>query len=171
MPVLWPRNIVPYDERKVKALGSVDRVALYMAAIDAPLDEAALSTSERADAEVLLEAGLLARKGGTLVPTNRHSRDPLYGVPGQLEHKMAKLQYAKHVINSAGDAIAQQGVDAQAGIGVVTLPDTPDALSIATGILAEAEDQLRALAETAEPDHGRKVRVMIFVGSVPMGSS
>lgn len=167
MPVLWPRNIIPYDERKLRALGTVERVALYIATLDGALAEGDLSKEEQAITHDLVAAGLLQRADGVLVPVNRHSRDPETDVAGHLEHKRAKLGFAAAVVADAQRELDDRGPRAHAAIGIVTFPDTLEVVAQANAILAEAEDQLRALAEDAAPDHGKRARVMLFVGSAP----
>lgn len=167
MPGAWPRNIIPYDEPKLRALATVEGVALHLAAIDGAVREADLTPAELALARDIIDAGLLAVEDGYLVPTVRHHRDPDGDIAGRFEHKQAKVAYAEKVIAEAKQELASGGAAAHVAIGIVTFPDTPEAVAEANAIIAEAEDQLRALAETAAPDHGKKVRVMLFVGSIP----
>lgn len=167
MPVLWPRNIIPYDEAKVKALGRVESVALYNEAIDSALVEADLPPAAQAIARELVDAGLLTREKGKLVPIHRHSRDPETHIAASLDHKRAKLGYAEQLLADMRRAIDERGIRAHCALGMVTLPDTPEAIAQANAILAEAEDQLRALAEENPLDGTGTARVVIFVGSAP----
>jgi len=167
MPVLWPRNIIPHDERTLRALGSVESLRFLVAAMDSPIVDALLEGRDRAIADDLVDAGLLAREDGTLVPTTRHRRDPPVDAPGHLDHKRAKVALARGMLDDAGRALDERGPHAHAAFGLVSLPDSPDAIAQANAILAEAEDQLRAIAEDAPPGGGPTARVLIFVGSTP----
>lgn len=162
----WPRNIVPHDERSLRALSSVASYALYEAALDKPLLEADLTKDEEAIVHDLVAAGLLRRAEGRLFPTHRHRRDAAPGIPGRMEHKLAKVGYAQAIVGGTLIGLERRGPDALAAVGVVTLPETPEMVARAVAIMAEAEDQLRALAEEA-PDVKTRFRVVVFAGSTP----
>lgn len=166
MPTSWPRNIVPYTEEKLRALSTVESVALYDAALDRPLVESELTDAQRAIADALLDAGLLKRQGAELVPTNRHRRDPEGDVPGVVEHKLAVNGYMRSILDETDAALTERGHKAQAAAGFIRLPETPENVARAIAIIAEAEDQLRALQEEEkfEPG-GREMRVIVYLGS------
>lgn len=162
----WPRNIVPYDETRLRALSTVESLALYSASLDKPLDESTLTKEHAAIAHELLDAGVLRREGGRLWPTSRHRRDAEADVPGRLEHKRAVVTFTRSILDETRGALERDD-KTLAGLGYVTFPDRPKVLAEAMGILAEAEDQLRALAEETSADPRGEVRVVLFVGSLP----
>lgn len=162
----WPRNIVPYDEEKLLALSSVEHIELCERAKDVPLVAAELSMEERALSEDLVKAGLLRWDGGLLVAVNRHLRDAELDVRGRLEHKQAIVKFSEKILRENERALLAQGPSATAAMGAVTLPERPDVVARAFAILAEAEDQLRALREDAGPTNGAsEFRVLLHVGS------
>lgn len=165
MPPAWPRNIVPYTEEKLRALSTVQSVALYDAALDAPLVEADLAPEKRAIAEALLTAGLLVRRGSELIPTNRHRRDPEGDVPGVVEHKLAIVGYMREIMRETEAALAARGHRAVAASGVVSISERPESIARAIAIMAEAEDQLRALAEEFREEGAPTMRVVVYAGS------
>lgn len=165
MPPAWPRNIVPYTEETLRALSTVESVALYDSALDQPLVEADLAPSTRIIADALLTAGLLARRGGELVPTNRHRRDPEGDVPGVVEHKRAIVGYMRDIMRETEAALVARGHRAVAASGVVTIAERPESVARAVAIMAEAEDQLRALAEEFREEGAPTMRVVVYVGS------
>lgn len=159
----WPRNIVPYDEKKLRALCTPAHVALHEAA---PLHEVDLTPAERVLAQQLLEAGLLRRDGTRYVVTQRHRRDAEQGTGGRLEHKQAVVASARELLDQTGASLDARGADATAAIGIIALPETPDAIARAFGILAEAEDQLRALREEMpRARNAPQFQILLFIGS------
>ena len=166
MSPAWPRNIIPYTEDKLRALSTVASIELYEAALDGPLAESEIGPDQLELADQMVKAGLLRRERGLLVPTHRHRRDPDGDVPGVVEHKRAVVGYAQALLADTLHALDARGHEAIAGLGVVTLPDKPDVVARATTIIAEAEDQLRALAEEHPRHEGdRALRLMVFIGA------
>lgn len=163
VPETWPRNIVPYDDRKLRALSTPGHVALFEAT---PLCEIDLTATQRALADEMVDAGLLRRQGTRYVAIQRHRRDAPPGTPGREAHKRAVLACARDVVEDTGATLDAQGADATCAIGMIPIPDTPEAMARAFGILAEAEDQLRALREELPRARGAaEFRVLLFVGS------
>lgn len=166
MAPAWPRNIVPYTEQALRALSTVESVALYEAALDRPLREDDLTAQQAKLVAELVDAELLERRDGLLVPTVRHRREPDEDAPFNKEHKLAVVGYAQQIMTETTKALETRGARAQAALGVVTLPERPEIVARAVGIMAEAEDQLRALAEEEASDtRGPKMRVYVFLGS------
>lgn len=167
MPPAWPRNIVAYDEEVLRTLSSLPNLALYHAALDAPLDRARLAPEEQRAAEALLRVGLLREAGGALVPGPRHLRDADLDAPGRGEYRRALVALAGGAIEKTDAALDAQGAQATAAFAVITLPNDPAILSRAATILAEAEDQMRAVAEEAGREGPRRLQALFFIGSRP----
>lgn len=169
MKDVWPRNIVPYDEKKLRALSSVGNLALYEGTADHPLREEGLDHDARARVEELVQAGLLVLRDGAYHRVHRHMRDPGGKVPGRLEYKRAIVQLASSLLEGTARALDARGPDETSAMAVVRLPADPETLAHVFAIVAEAEDQLRALAEDAPPrdPDAPELRVTLFIGSSP----
>lgn len=169
----WPRNVTPIDESTVKLLGTGRALALYLATLDGGVgldDLVRITGRPRPDAERtasdLVRAGLVKFEGGKFIPVRRHLREEDLDAIGHAPLRRAIVDLARSAVDDADQVLRKRRGDARAGGGFVTLPDTPEVLARMTGILAEAEDQLRALQDEHPPESApRRVRVLIFVGS------
>lgn len=169
----YPRNMVPLKDNTLQLLTEGGAISLYFATIERPVDPEDLvrvTGLPRADAEALasrlLAAGLLRMKGERFVAGPHHVREEDFDAPGRASFRLALVSYAQGIVDEARHALRTRGDGARAGIAVITLADDPDILSRAMTIAAEAEDQMRALAEEMPPQQAsRRVRVMYFTGS------
>lgn len=151
----------------MRALSSSPAIGLYLSTLDRPVSRAQLDPTQRALADELLSVGLLEEKGNRLLATATHHRDPDVSTPAVLARRAAVIGYAGGVIADARKALETRGEAAHAAAGFVRLPDDPAVVARAIAIIAEAEDQLRALAEDARKDGDRDLQCIIFLGSTP----
>lgn len=173
MTELWPRNIVPVDDNIVRLLASDRSLALYLAALDRPVppsDLVRITGRPREDAErtatEMIGAGLLRIVDGHYVAGKTHLREEDLDAAGRGPFHLAVLNIVQSAVDETRHAVRMRRDKVRAGIGLVTLPDRPEALARAAAILAEAEDQLRGLQEELPPNETeRRVRVVMFVGS------
>ena len=169
----WPRDVTPIDDEVVKLLGNDRALVLYLAALDGGVrieDLVRVTGRPRQQAEhtasQLVRAGLLRFEGGVFRPVTRHLREADIDDPSHGPLRRAFVDLAKAAVDETDQVLRKRRGDARAGGGFVTIPDTTEALAKMTGILAQAEDQLRALQDEHPPGSApRQVRVLIFVGS------
>lgn len=169
----WPRNVRPLDDSSMSLLSDPANVGLWLLAHDEPVPDDALAGVMRVPApeaerraKEMEAAGLLRRTPRGYLVASQHNREPDLDSPQGLALRAAILNRVRGIVDDAQRALDVRGPQARAGIGVVTLPDTPEVLARATAILAEAEDQLRALADDpGAPIGGPRVRAMMFLGS------
>lgn len=174
----WPRNIVPINDEIVRVLGRDRALTIFFAALDGGLrreDLVRVTGRPRADAErtaeELLRAGLLRLEEGVYHAAKRHLRETALDSTANASYRRAMIEHAREAIDDTSYVLRARVGDARVGGGVVTLPDDPETLARMTAILAEAEDQLRALQEERPPASApRQIRVLMFVGSTSAAS-
>lgn len=170
----WPRNIVPIDDARLRALATPMALTLFLSALDAPIPRAALgriASAPQAEAEAtargLVEAGVLRLQGETFVAGPRHIREEDLDAPGKVAFHGAMLTVAQGIVTEASRTLAIMQDDARIGLGSVTIPGDADSLARAATILAETEDQLRALAEDAPDPDADRIRVLFLLATRP----
>jgi hypothetical protein len=173
----YPMNMRPLDADAIRVLSNAGSLALYLAACDRPIPQADLAraTGRPYDAalrraEALMSVGLLRLENGVYVAEVRHVREEDLDEPGKTAFRMGILASAIGAVEDAKRAFRLRPQSAKAGIAMITLPDRPDVTARAVAILAEAEDQLRALAEETPPN-GQRTRVVFFTHTMPPESN
>jgi len=173
MAELWPRNIVPIDDEKIRLLSSEGALVLYLTALDDPVAPSDLARVTRLApaaaqrvADELLASGLLTLSEGRYGAGVRHVREDDFSAPGRVAFRLALASVAQNAIDDSRAAVRDRPTDTKVGISMVTLADDPDVLSRAISIVVQAEDELRALQEEhpARPGEPR-LRVVMFTGS------
>lgn len=160
------------DDAALSLLSEPSALALYLAAADRPLPQRALARAAgvRAEeaagkAEALVRAGLLRKEDDAYVATSRHLRERDLAAADGVPLRRAMVRAARAMLDDSERAMHADET-AKSGIGVAIVPDREDVLARAAAIVAEAEDQLRALAEEDPGWTGPHVRVMVFLGSL-----
>lgn len=177
----WPETITAYETRVAKLLASPRMLELLLTLMERPIrreDLPVVTGRSREESErrmrhlmeegVALAVPVATPQGETLEyrAATRHLGDTALHSRDRLAFRIGALGLMDAYVAEGRRALRQEHEMAKAGLGLVTLPDDPATLAAAVGILAEAEDRLRALGDaSALPANMPRLRIGLFLAS------